>query len=261
MSGYEAILWEVRDGVARVTINRPEQRNALNPQVQSELLDAFTRARSEDDVHVVVLTGAGDKAFCAGGDLGGIDPDSSPVSRHFARTTFTDLLRAMAGAGKPVLGAVNGHALAGGMGLAMACDIVVAVEDARFGLPEVDIGLWPMMITPVLVRALGPRKALELMLTGDRVDAAEAHRLGAVTRVVPRESFDATVDELASKLASRSPVVVKLGRDAFYAAQDMTFDASLHFLHSQFSVLLQCEDVAEGVTAWFQKRPPEWKGR
>jgi enoyl-CoA hydratase len=258
---YETILTELRDGQAWITINRPEQRNALSPQVIAELRRALTEAKEGAAARMVVLTAAGDKAFCAGGDLGGIEADTSPVERHFGRTAFTDLLRAMAGLGKPILGAVNGHALAGGFGLAMACDVVVAAEGAMFGLPEANIGLWPMMITPVIVRALGPRKALELMLTGERIDAMEAQRIGAVSRVVPRDGFDEAVAEMASKLASRSPVVVRLGRDAFYAAQDMGFDEALTFLQAQFSVLLQSEDVAEGVTAWFQKREPQWKGR
>jgi enoyl-CoA hydratase/carnithine racemase len=163
--------------------------------------------------------------------------------------------------GKPILAAVNGHALAGGMGLAMGCDIVIASAEATFGLPEVNIGLWPMMITPAVVRAIGPRKALELMLTGERISAEVAERLGAVNRVVPADEFDAAVEETARLLASKSPAIVRLGKDAFYASQDMTFDQALHYLQAQFSVLLQCEDVQEGVSAFMEKREPRWKGR
>jgi enoyl-CoA hydratase/carnithine racemase len=209
----------------------------------------------------VVLTGAGDKAFCAGGDLGGFSAGASAAQLHHERGAFTDLFRTMRRLGKPIIAAVNGHALAGGMGLAMGCDLVIAREDATFGLPEVNIGLWPMMITPAIVRAVGPRKALELMLTGDRIDAREAERIGAVNHVVAKETFEQQVNETAAKLASKSPAIVRLGKDAFYAAQDMGFDEALHFLQAQFSVLLQCDDVAEGVRAFMEKREPNWTGR
>lgn len=258
---FETVLYETRGPVAWVTINRPERRNAINRQLQLDLIDAFGEAKADDDVKAVVLTGSGDKAFCAGGDLGGFSEGASPAQLHYERGTFTDLFRTMRRLGKPILGAVNGHALAGGMGLAMACDVVVAHERASFGLPEVSIGLWPMMITPSIVHAVGAKKALELMLTGERFDAHEAERIGAVNRVCADGEFDPAVEELANKLASKSPAIVRLGRDAFYASLDMGFDEALHFLQAQFSVLLQCEDVREGVTAWMEKREPDWKGR
>lgn len=261
MSRYETILYEVRDRAAWLTINRPEQRNAINLQVQLDLIAAFEDAKRDPSVKVAVLTGAGDKAFCAGGDLGGFSGDASAVDLHYGRGTFTDLFRRMARFGKPILGAVNGHALAGGMGLAMACDVVIASSNATFGLPEVNIGLWPMMITPVIVRAVGTKKALELMLTGDRISAADALAIGAVNTVVDPDGFPAAIEAMVAKLASKSPAIVRLGRDAFYAAGDMTFDGALDFLQAQFSVLLQCEDVVEGVSSFFQKREPEWKGR
>ncbi len=258
---FETALYETRGPVAWITINRPERRNAINRQLQLDLIDAFGEAKADDDVKAVVLTGSGDKAFCAGGDLGGFSEGASPAQLHHERGTFTDLFRTMRRLGKPILGAVNGHALAGGMGLAMACDVVVAHERASFGLPEVNIGLWPMMITPSIVHAVGAKKALELMLTGERFDAHEAERIGAVNRVCADDEFDPAVEELANKLASKSPAIVRLGRDAFYASLDMGFDEALHFLQAQFSVLLQCEDVREGVTAWMEKREPDWKGR
>lgn len=257
----ETVLYEVRDRSARIVINRPDQRNAINLQVQLDLIAAFEEAKKDPDVKVAVLTGAGDKAFCAGGDLGGFSADSSAVDLHYGRGTFTELFRRMARLGKPILGAVNGHALAGGMGLAMACDLIVSSSNATFGLPEVNIGLWPMMITPVIARSIGRKKTLELMLTGERISAEEALRIGAVNKVVAPEEFGAAVDEMAAKLASKSPAIVRLGRDAFYAAQDMTYEQALDFLQAQFSVLLQCEDVVEGVSAFFQKREPQWRGR
>jgi enoyl-CoA hydratase len=257
---YETVLYDVRAPVAWLTINRPERRNAINRQVQLDLIAALMDAKRDGDVRAVVLTGAG-KAFCAGGDLGGMTAGASAADLHHERGSFTDLFRAMRGLGKPILAAVNGHALAGGMGLAMGCDIVIASSDASFGMPEVNIGLWPMMITPAIVRAIGPRKALELMLTGDRITAEEAERIGAVNRVVAPEDFQQVIDETAAKLASKSPTIVRLGKDAFYAAQDMTFDQALNFLQGQFSVLLQSEDVREGITAFMEKREPRWTGR
>jgi enoyl-CoA hydratase/carnithine racemase len=257
----ETVLYDVRGPAAWLTINRPQQRNAINLQVQLDLIAGFEQAKADPSVKIAVLTGAGDKAFCAGGDLGGFAGDASPTDLHYGRGTFTELFRRMARLGKPILGAVNGHALAGGMGLALACDVIVASENASFGLPEVNIGLWPMMITPVIVRTLGRKKAMELMLTGDRISAAQALRIGAVNQVVAPHEFPGAVDEMIAKLASKSPAIVRLGRDAFYAAQDMTYEQALDFLQAQFSVLLQCEDVREGVTAFFQKRPPVWKGR
>jgi enoyl-CoA hydratase/carnithine racemase len=257
----QTVLYEVRDRAAWITINRPEQRNAINLQVQLDLIASFDEAKRDPEVKVAVLTGSGDKAFCAGGDLGGMPAGASSVELHYGRGAFTDLFRRMARLGKPILGAVNGHALAGGMGLAMACDLVVASSNATFGLTEVNIGLWPMMITPVIVRALGRRKALELMLTGDRYPADEMLRAGAINQVATPDDFPKAVETMAAKLASKSPAIVRLGRDAFYACADMSFDQALDFLQAQFSVLLQCEDVVEGVTAFFQKREPEWKGR
>lgn len=261
MRELETVVYEVRGPAAWITIDRPERRNAINRQVQLDLIAGLARAKADAEVRCVVLTGAGDRAFCAGGDLGGFSEGASPAQLHHERGTFTDLFREMRRLGKPTVAAVNGHALAGGMGLALACDIVIAVRTAGFGLPEVNVGLWPMMITPVIVRSIGPRKALELMLTGERISAEEALRIGAVNRVVEPDDLPREVDAVVESLAAKSPVIVRLGRDAFYASQDMSFDEALHFLQAQFSVLLQCEDVAEGVRAFLERRPPRWSGR
>ena len=200
--GYEAVLYNVSDNVATVTINRPDRRNALSWQVMTELRDAFEGARADPSVHVVVLTGAGDKAFCAGADLTGMAADAGWAELHDARGELARLFRAMWELGKPIIARVRGYALAGGFGLCLACDLVVAAEDAQFGTPEIDVGLWPYMITVPLMRSMPPKKALELMMTGRRVDANEAERIGFVTRVVPVAELDAVVDGLASTLAS-----------------------------------------------------------
>jgi enoyl-CoA hydratase/carnithine racemase len=151
--------------------------------------------------------------------------------------------------------------MAGGMGLALACDLVLASERARFGAPEINVGLWPYMITVPLVRSMAPKKALELMLTGRVVDAAEAERIGFVTRVVPHGDLDSAVDELAATLASKSPAVMKLGREAFYGVWDMAATDALTHLHAMLTLTNQTDDAAEGIRAFLEKRPPRWTGR
>ncbi|MFY9588358.1 MAG: enoyl-CoA hydratase/isomerase family protein, partial [Actinomycetota bacterium] len=213
----ETVLYETDGPVARVTINRPDKRNALNVTVMRELRAAMGSAGEDANVRVVVLTGAGDKAFSAGGDLGGFTAEQSKVEQHRLRGTLTDLFEDMARLGKPVVGRVNGHALAGGFGLLCACDLAVAADTAEFGMPEINMGLWPFIITAVVSRRLPRAKALELMMTGERVGAADALAWGVVNQVVPATDLDKAVDELAAKLASKSPAIMRLGKDSFYA--------------------------------------------
>jgi enoyl-CoA hydratase/carnithine racemase len=257
----ETVRYE-RDGpVARVTINRPDKRNALNVTVMRELREAMALARADDAVRVVVLTGAGDKAFSAGGDLGGFSAEQSKVEQHHLRGTLADLLEDMTRLGKPVIARVNGHALAGGFGLLCGCDLAVATDTAEFGMPEINMGLWPFIITAVVSRRLPRTKALELMMTGERITAAEAERWGILNQVVAASDLDKAVDELAAKLGSKSPAIMRLGKDSFYAAQDMGFREALDYLHGQLAICLETEDTIEGVTAFLQKRDPQWKGR
>jgi len=255
------VLYDVDRGVARITINRPEARNALSQEVMLGLLDAFERARRDDAVRVLVLTGAGDKAFCAGGDLGGRALQQGFLDRHHDRRTFADLFRRMNALGKPILARVRGHCLAGGFGLALGCDLVVASDDASFGTPEVKRGLMPMMIMATIFRNVGRKKGMELLLTGDRISAAEAERLGLINYAVPAAELDAKVDELAAKVAAMSPAIVRLGRDAFYAMSDMSFDQALEYLQTMLTVNVGTEDAVEGVKAFLEKRDPVWKGR
>jgi len=257
----QEVLYDVSAGVARVTINRPERRNAMSYGVMAGLRDAMARASSDDAVRVVVLTGAGEKAFCAGADLTGIAENAGAAAAHEGRGYLADLFRDMWSSGKPIVARVRGFALAGGFGLACACDMIVAADDAVFGTPEINVGLWPYMITVPLLRSMPPKTALDLMITGRRVPAEEGVRLGFVQRVVPVADLDSTVDALAAELAGKSPLIMKWGRDSFYRVLEMDADAALSYLHGMLTVTTQTEDAAEGVAAFAEKRAPVWKGR
>lgn len=259
------MLYEVAGGVARITINRPERRNAMSWEVMRGLKRSLAAAADDRDVHVVVLGGAGEHAFCSGADLGKMtgadDPDAGVLSVHQARGVLAEVFDALWQLGKPTVARVQGFAMAGGFGLALACDLVVASERARFGAPEINVGLWPYMITVPLVRSMPPKQALELMLTGRTVDAAEGLRLGFVTRVVPHDELDGAVSELAETLAAKSPAAMKLGRDAFYDVWDMAAPEALAHLHAMLSLTAQTEDAEEGIAAFLEKRAPRWRGR
>ncbi|HUP85337.1 MAG TPA: enoyl-CoA hydratase-related protein [Acidimicrobiales bacterium] len=255
------VLSTVADGVARITVNRPERRNALSWSVIADLRSALAEAKADDAVRVVVLTGAGEKAFCAGADLGGMAEGAGFLELHEGRGGLADLFLELYALGKPTIARVFGYALAGGMGLALACDLVIAADDAQFGTPEIDVGLWPYMITVPLMRSMPPKKALELMLTGRRVGAAEASRIGFVNRVVPVNELDAAVNELAATLASKSPAIVKLGRDSFYEVWDRDAADALSHLHPLLTLTTLTEDAKEGLAAFAEKRAPRWKGR
>ncbi len=254
------VLYGVADGVATITINRPERRNALSWSVVGDMRRRVAEARADPQVRVVVLTGAGEKAFCAGADLGGMTGDSW-LELHRGRGQVAGLFEDLWALGKPTVARVRGYALAGGFGLALSCDLVVSADDAIFGTPEIDIGLWPYMITVPLVRAMPPKKALELMLTGRRVGAEEAERIGFVNRVVPVAELDAAVGELAGQLAAASPAAMQLGRDSFYRVWDMAASDALEYLHAMLTVTAATEDAREGIAAFAEKRSPRWTGR
>jgi enoyl-CoA hydratase/carnithine racemase len=259
---YEKITYEVAaTGVATIALDEPETRNALSDDVLAELIDALTAAREDDAVRVVVLTSTHDSVFSSGGNLGGFAADVALVHKHFATDRFPRVFRLLADLGKPSICAANGHVLAGALGLALACDLVVAKEGARFGTPEINIGLFPFMIMALVYRNVGHKKTAELMLLGEQISAAEAERIGIVNRVVAADRFEAAVDEWASKLARKSPVLMKLGKDAMARQQDMAYDDAIDFLRSQLTIAFSTEDIQEGVRAFFEKREPEWKGR
>lgn len=256
------VLVEVRERVCTVTMNRPQQRNPLTSGMLRDLLTALAWCQKTEEVGVVVLTGAGDRAFSAGADLASFGEDVPQLERHRDRQRFVDLFLLLQELGKPLVGRVNGHALAGGFGLACACDLLLAVEGATFGTPEINVGLWPAMIQAVLARNLPRKVLLEMMLLGERWTAAQLKAAGLVNRVAATlAELDAVTAEVAGRLARKSPTVLKLGRDSFYRQQDMELHAALEYLRSQLTLVTLSEDAREGVTAFFEKREPEFRGR
>ena len=255
------VLLEVSNSIATITLNRPEQRNPLSASMMRDLRAALEWSKREPAVAVVVLTGAGDRAFCAGADLGGFGGEQAPLELHDGRHALADLFVEMAELGKPIVGRINGHALAGGFGLACACDLLVAVDTASFGTPEINVGVWPMIIQAVLSRNL-PRKVLiEMVMLGDRWTATQLQQYGLVNRVVPAERLDEETADLAARLASKSTAIMRLGRDSFYRQQDMNFAAALEYLHSLVALVTLTDDSVEGRKAFFEKRQPRYSGR
>lgn len=251
------IDYKVSNGRATITINDPERRNPMSVAAMSGLLDATQAAVDNPEVRVIVYTGAGEKAFSAGGDLSGSFVDD-PVGLHSERGALADLFRLMLRGGKPTVARVNGHALAGGFGLAVACDITLCVEDAKLGTTEIRVGLWPMMVSAILARTM-PRKAvLELMLTGRTIDPVEAQRLGAVSRVVARDDLDGAVDEVVDGIIRSSASTLMIGRDSFYGMLDADFDAALDRLQIGLTETAMSEEAAEGVAAFLEKREPQF---
>ncbi|TMD28716.1 MAG: enoyl-CoA hydratase/isomerase family protein [Chloroflexi bacterium] len=256
----EQVLITSEGQIATITLNRPDQRNPLSATMLRDLASALRWCRDEPEVRVVVLTGAG-RVFCAGADLSSFDGEMTALDRYRSRDLFVELFLLMAELGKPIVGRINGHALAGGFGLACACDLLVAVDTATFGTPEINVGIWPMMIQAILTRNVPRKVLLEMEMLGDRWTAAQLQSVGVVNRVVSPEQLDSTVADIAQSLARKSPVALRLGRDSFYRQEDMDFRAALHYLHGQFLLVSQTEDSREGIKAFFEKREPEFKGQ
>ena len=259
------LLAERRGGVLTLTINRPERRNAMTWEVIRGLHQQVARAKADPLVRVVVLAGAGDQAFCAGADLSGMVPGEAGgegdefASHHVARGWLAELFEELWHLGKPTIARVQGWAMAGGFGLALACDMVIASDRARFGAPELNVGLWPYMVTVPMLRSMPPKKALELMLTSRVVEADEADRIGFLTRLVAPERLDAEVAAMAEVLASKPPGVMRMGRESFYAVLDSAATEALPYLHAMLTVTSQTAEAAEGIAAFIEKRAPAWQ--
>ena len=258
----ETVRYEVRDdGVATISLDQPDTRNALSNQLLTDLIASFELARADDAVRCVVLASTHEKVFSAGGSLDQFAAEVPLVHKHFGTERFPQLFQTILQLGKPTICAAGGHVLAGALGLALACDLIVAKESASFGTPEINVGVFPFMIMALVYRNVPRKKANELLLLGERISAEEAREAGIVNRVVPDAEFEAAVDEWAVKLASKSPVLMKLGKDAMYRQLDMPLDEALDYLRSQLSIAFTTEDIQEGVTAFFEKREPNWTGR
>jgi enoyl-CoA hydratase len=258
---YEKITYAVKEGVATLALDDPDTRNALSDVLLSELVDALRAARDDDGVRCLVLASTHATVFSSGGNLGGFAADVPLAHKHFASERFPEAFTLLGRLGKPSLCAASGHVLAGALGLALACDLVVAREGARFGTPEINVGLFPFMIMALIYRNVPRKKVAELMLLGEQMSAQDAERIGIVNRVVDPERFDGVVAEWAATLAAKSPVLMKLGKDAMYRQQDMAFEDALDFLRSQLTIAFSTDDIQEGVRAFFEKRDPVWTGR
>jgi enoyl-CoA hydratase/carnithine racemase len=259
---YETVRYDVADsGVATIALDHPETRNALSDPVLDDLIGAFTEARDDEAVRCVVLTSTHEKVFSSGGNLAGFAAEVPLAHKHAGIERFPRLFDLIGQLGKPTICAANGHVLAGALGLALACDLVVTREGVRFGTPEINVGVFPFMIMALIYRNVGRKKTNELLLLGEQISAEEARDIGIVNRVVPAAEFDAAVADWAGRLAGKSPVLMKLGKDAMFRQQDMAFDDALDYLRAQLTIAFATEDIQEGVKAFFEKREPRWVGR
>jgi len=257
----EHVTYSVTNGVATISLNDPSTRNSLSNDMLDGLISAFEKARDDDSVKAVVLASTDDKTFSSGGNLAGFAGDVPLVHKHAGTERFPRLFLLIGELGKPVLCRAQGHVLAGSLGLALACDLIVAGESATFGTPEINVGTFPFMIMALIYRNVGRKKATELLLLGERIDAPEAERIGIVNKVVPDAELDEAVDYWAMKLASRSPLLMKMGKDALHRQQDMPLEEALEYLRHNLTLAFSTDDLKEGVAAFFEKRDPEWTGK
>jgi enoyl-CoA hydratase len=261
-TAYETLRFGVDDaGVATIALDQPESRNALSEPLMRELLAAFTSARDDAAIRCVVLASTHPTTFSAGGNLGGMAADVPLAHKHETNGLFPRLFTLIAELGKPVICAVGGHCLAGAFGLALACDLIVATETATFGTPEINVGVFPFMIAVLIYRNVPRKKATEMMLLGERYSARQAEALGIVNAVVAPDELEAKVGAWAAKLAAKSPLLMKLGKDALWRQQDLGAEDAWDFLRAQLTIAFSTEDMNEGVKAFFEKRDPVWTGR
>jgi enoyl-CoA hydratase/carnithine racemase len=255
------VRYALADGVATVALDHPERRNALSPALLDQLIALLERTRDDDGVRCVVLASTHPTVFSSGGDLEWFSSPLPPARRRLSLERFPRMFELLGDLGKPTICAANGLVLAGALGLALACDLVVAAEEARFGTPELSVGLFPFMVTALLQRNVGPKKAAELLLLGDPIDAREAERIGLVNRVVPRAELEPAVAEWTQRLARRSPLLVRLGKQAMARQSDVSLRDALPNLAAELALALDTHDAREGMRAFLDKRDPIWEGR
>ena len=248
-----------RNGVLHLFINREAKRNALNDRVAAAICAAL--ATPPADARVVLLSSMGSKVFCAGADLAVMTNDNTGIEQHESRGGVRQIIVAMRECPLPVVVRVQGLCLAGGVGIVLGADLVIAAESAQFGLPEISLGLWPFMVSVLLAHHTSPKIAMDLMLTGRRVQGPEALALGLVSRVVPDHELDHEVDAVLADLAAAAPLAASRGKAAFWGLQSNQTTAALIAMQAQLTLLTQSTDAAEGISAFFEKRPPQWQGR
>lgn len=256
----DILLVEKRDHVLRLALNRPERRNALNDDLILRITDIFATASDDPDLRAILLTGAGDKAFCSGADL---SPQAATFGFDYAQpvSNYANMLRAARKTMLPVIGRINGFCLAGGMGLLAVCDMAVAASSAKFGLPEVKVGLFPMQVAALMQPLLPSRKFAEMCYTGEMLTAEEALGCGLVNYVVPPEELDAKTDWLLDRVTSKSPSAIRRGKYALAATAGMTFEQAIAHMEAQAGLMPLTEDAREGMAAFAEKRAPKWTGR
>ncbi len=258
---FENLLYECHDGIATVTVNRPKALNALNQATLKELLCLFAEIRDDDSVKIVILTGAGEKAFVAGADIAEMQSIDAATGRQFALLGH-QLAATIETLPKPVIAAVNGFALGGGCELALCCDIRLASETARFGQPEVNLGVIPGFGgTQRLPRLIGKGRACELLMTGDMIDASEAHRIGLVNKVLPAEDLLAAATKMATKIASKGPVAVSLVKSALHDGLESDLARACAHEADLFGLCFATADQKEGMLAFLEKRPAKFEGK
>lgn len=256
------VRFEVDDhGVAFVTLDSPQTCNALSDELLDELLAAFGRAKQDDSVRVVVVGSSHDRIFSAGGDLKAFASDVPTITKYAGLDRFPRLFTMIGRLGKPVICAASGDVLAGAFGVALACDLIIAREGVRFGCPEINVGVFPFMISALIYRNVPRMRANQLMMLGEPITADEALRMDIVNVVVPDADFDRTVREWAHRLAAKSPLLMRLGKDAIDATRDLSVPEALDALRSQLALAFTTEDIGEGVAAFLEKRPPVWRMR
>ncbi|MBN2568510.1 MAG: enoyl-CoA hydratase/isomerase family protein [Deltaproteobacteria bacterium] len=254
---YNAILYMVNDGIAEIMINQPEKMNRLSNQVMQEIVHAVRQSKENDAVKVVIISGAGDKAFCAGADLSNMAQNSILESKKNL-SYYAELCLVFHDLNKPSIAKIRGYALAGGCGLAMLPTFSIASEDARFGLPEINVGMWPMMVMATLFRTVGKKKGLDHISTGKIINAHEAEKIGMITKVQTAQELDGYVTELADQLKNKSGSIFKLGLEAFQNAMDMEYHKAIVYLRDQAAILTNTPDSIEGTKAFVEKRKPKW---
>ena len=252
-----SLLYQVENNTARIIINREVQRNAIDRESLVLFHEYLDRAEKDEEVRAIVVTGAGEKAFCTGAQLSGeMSGQGENIFDSYAR-----LISRLSNFPKPTVARVKGYCLAGGLGFMLACDIVIASDDSKFGTPEVNVGLWPMMIGALIFRNVLKKKAMEMILLGERMTAAEALAMGLITRVVPVDQLDPEVEKVVSSLTAKSPIGMRIGKLAFRDAADMPFDEALTFLARKIHEVAGTRDAVEGITAFLEKRPPRFIGK